>query len=36
MLTISDYYMKWVAAIALESKHASGVAIALYKVIIIV
>ena len=32
VLTISDYCTKWVAAIALESKHASGVAIALFKV----
>ena len=32
MLTISDYCTKWVAAIALESKHASGVVIALFKV----
>ena len=32
MMTISDYCTKWVAVIALESKHASDVAIALFKV----
>ena len=32
ILTISDYFSKFVQAFAMESKHASGVAAALFKV----
>ena len=32
ILTISDYFSKFVQASAMESKHASGVAAALFKV----
>ena len=33
ILTVSDYFTKWAEAIALPSKHAQGVAEALFKVI---
>lgn len=32
ILTISDYFTKWVEAVALPSKHASGIATVLFKV----
>ncbi len=32
ILTISDYFTKWVEAVALPSKHASGIANSLFKV----
>ena len=33
ILTLSDYCTKWVEAVALETKHATGVALALFKVL---
>ena len=33
ILTVSDYFTKWTEAVALPSKHAQGVAEALFKVI---
>lgn len=36
ILTVSDYFTKWAEAVALPSKHAQGVAEALFKVIKIV
>ena len=32
ILTLSDYCTKWVEAVPLERKHATGVALALFKV----
>ena len=34
ILTLSDYCTKWVEAVPLESKHATGIAAALFKVTI--
>ena len=36
ILTVSDYFSKWVCAFALPNKEAPGVAISLIKVIIII
>ena len=33
ILTLSDYYTKWVDAVPLPSKHATGVAASLLKVL---